>query len=173
MLFCSYKRKIALRGILFFHSIDENRASSTLLRNLSTIQALCNSGTDIVKLHRFIFVTTMWDKVNERSGESREQEMKGGAWKGSIAAGCQVARFCGTRESAWEIVNKIITTLPPTSYRLQQPQLATVDQGISTIQLEESEAITRQTERRSHHRFLAIRDFFCIKLCPSVFSGSI
>jgi hypothetical protein len=65
-------------------------------------QKLC--GTDA--LQNVILATTMWDLVDEKTGNEREEELRTRYWRSMIDFGSQVARFRNTYESAWEIVRR-------------------------------------------------------------------
>ena len=60
-------------------------------------------------LENIILVTTMWDEVEEDVGSQREKELRGKYWKAMIDQGSATARYHGTMESAWGIVEHFTT----------------------------------------------------------------
>ncbi|KAL4078012.1 P-loop containing nucleoside triphosphate hydrolase protein [Scleroderma citrinum] len=104
----TYKRKVLLSGLLYFHRISDNRMAGTPLRNLNMFKELC--GRDNFK--NVVLVTTMWDEVLEDVGLQREKELQSEFWKTMIRLGSTTRRFHLTEESAWEIINTISASLP-------------------------------------------------------------
>ena len=74
--------------------------ASTLLKNLAVLNDLCGDGN----LKGVVFVTTMWDDVEESLGSKSEHRLVSNFWKDMIHLGSRTCRFQGTRESAWEII---------------------------------------------------------------------
>jgi hypothetical protein len=73
------------------------------MRNLSMFRELCGENA----LHNVILTTTMWDELGEDSivGATREYELRTKIWKPMMDRGCKIARFAGTRESAWQLIS--------------------------------------------------------------------
>jgi hypothetical protein len=99
----SYERGIMLTGLLFLHRISDNRMAKTLLQNTQMFEKLCGSGA----LQNVIFVTTMWDEVDELTGSMREEKLRANVWASMIASGSQMARFDATYRSAWQILDQL------------------------------------------------------------------
>ena len=78
--------------------------AGTPLKNFRVFANLC--GDDATK--KVILATTMWDLVDKNEGESRETQLQERYWKGMLVGGSRVARFLGTHESAWELVDMIV-----------------------------------------------------------------
>ena len=74
--------------------------AGTLLKNLAVLNDLCGDGN----LKSVVFVTTMWDDVEESLGSEREHKLVSNFWKDMIHLGSRTCRFQGTRESAWEVI---------------------------------------------------------------------
>ena len=74
--------------------------AGTLLKNLAVLNDLCGDRN----LRGVVFVTTMWDVVEESLGSEREDKLVSNFWKDMIHLGSRTCRFQGTRESAWEII---------------------------------------------------------------------
>ncbi|KAL4065613.1 P-loop containing nucleoside triphosphate hydrolase protein [Scleroderma yunnanense] len=104
----TYKRKVLLSGLLYFHRISDNRVAGTPLRNLNMFKELC--GKDNFK--NVVLVTTMWDEVLEDVGLQREKELQDDFWRAMLRLGSATHRFHLTEESAWEIINTISVSLP-------------------------------------------------------------
>lgn len=101
----TYQSKITLAGILYFHRISDNRMAGTPLKNLRMFRELCGKKA----LENIILVTTMWDEVDEDVGTQREKELRGKYWKAMIDQGSATARYHGTLDSAWDIVEHFTT----------------------------------------------------------------
>ena len=86
------------------HRISDNRMAGTPLKNFRVFANLC--GDDATK--KVILATTMWDLVDKNEGERRETQLQERYWKGMLVGGSRVARFLGTHESAWELVDMIV-----------------------------------------------------------------
>jgi hypothetical protein len=99
-----YKRDIKLAGILYFHRITDNRVAGTPLKNLRMFEKLCGKHA----LGNIILTTTMWDKIDETTGQEREKELKGQYWKSMIRLGSTTIRYRNTKDSAWEILDKVL-----------------------------------------------------------------
>ncbi|KAL4065615.1 P-loop containing nucleoside triphosphate hydrolase protein [Scleroderma yunnanense] len=104
----TYKQKVMLSGLLYFHRISDNRVAGTPLRNLNMFKELC--GRDNFK--NVVLVTTMWSEVLEDVGLQREEELQNDFWKAMIQLGSTTHRFHLTEESAWEIIDTISVSLP-------------------------------------------------------------
>jgi hypothetical protein len=99
-----YKREIKLAGILYFHRITDNRMAGTPLKNFRIFEKLCGKHA----LSNIILTTTMWDKIDDATGQEREKELRGQYWKSMIELGSTTVRYRNTRDSAWEILGKIL-----------------------------------------------------------------
>jgi hypothetical protein len=66
-----------------------------------------------------VLVTTFWAKVAEDIGARREGELRGTFWKEMLANGCEAVRFDGGPNSAWHIINPLLSK-EPTQTRLSE-----------------------------------------------------
>ncbi|KAF8157123.1 P-loop containing nucleoside triphosphate hydrolase protein [Crassisporium funariophilum] len=98
-----YHQDILLSGLLYFHRISDNRIGGTCLKNLEMFKVLCGNNP----LQRMILMTTMWDQVDEKYGETQEMQMQKDYWSGMPESGT-TARLMGTRESALSILTPFI-----------------------------------------------------------------
>lgn len=127
----SYQRKIVLSGILYFHRISDNRMAGSPLKNLRMFEQLCGKAA----LRNIILTTTMWDEVDEEIGQSRENQLRENYWKFMLESGSDCARFLGTFESAWSIIEPLLLDAAIRHAVLLQEEL--VDMG---MQLRETSA---------------------------------
>ena len=88
----------------------------TPLKNLVMFEKLCGKNA----FQNVILTTTMWDKVDEETGETREKELKSKYWH-------TTGRFMRTRESAFNLIYPLIGTANERSLVLLQKEL--VDMG--------------------------------------------
>ncbi|KDQ53417.1 hypothetical protein JAAARDRAFT_434552 [Jaapia argillacea MUCL 33604] len=100
----TYKNKILLSGIIYFHRISDNRMAGTTLKNLGLFQKLCGENT----LENVILTTTMWDKVDELTASSREEVLVSTQWRYMLSKKSRTSRFLNTRESAWAVIDPIL-----------------------------------------------------------------
>ena len=61
---CRYEKNILLSGLLYFHRISDNRMASTFLKVLHMFEELCGK-----KAFHNVILMTMWDKIDEETGE--------------------------------------------------------------------------------------------------------
>ncbi len=101
-----YKRRLQLKGLLYFHRISDNRMDGTSLKNLRFFEELC--GTELDKV---VLTTTMWDDVDEKTGFEREEQLRLIYWQSMIARGSSIKRFMGNRGSALEILRPIVARI--------------------------------------------------------------
>ena len=78
--------------------------AATSIRHLRTFEELC--GKDA--LQNVILVTTMWDEIDETTGELEEEKMKTKYWNKMLERRSTTGRFMGTRESALELLQPLI-----------------------------------------------------------------
>ena len=98
------------------HEISRVRMLGSVHRNLKMFKELCgDEGARNVFL-----VTTKWSHVEEYVGQQREQELSEVYWKGMLEQGSEVARFHGTSNSAWDIVDAVIQRTPIQAIQIQR-----------------------------------------------------
>ena len=74
-----------------------------------------------------VLTTTMWDEVDEETGEARETELKSRYWKIMLERGSTTDRFMRTRESAFSLIDPLIDAANERTSVLLQEEL--VDMG--------------------------------------------
>lgn len=100
-----YRREVKLTGIIYTHSITDNRMSGSVWNNLEMFTWLCGERA----AEHVRFVTTMWDKVTDAHvAESRVSQLEADLWKPLMDAGSRHERFENTFESAWEIMRGLV-----------------------------------------------------------------
>ncbi|KAK6539282.1 hypothetical protein TWF694_009517 [Orbilia ellipsospora] len=102
----SYSSKIKLSGIIYLHRITDIRMQGSTLKNLRMFKKLCGENA----LPCTILATTMWERVDQETGASREKQLVDteNFWGYMVSRGSRVFRHTNDRESALEIVDYIV-----------------------------------------------------------------
>lgn len=107
----TYKRDVALAGIVYLHPISHNRFAGSDVRHLSMFRRMC--GED--GYAHLVLATTMWDRLPKDGpdlamAKDREDELRStdGFWGLMSSRGSRMMRFQGNEPSALEIVNHLI-----------------------------------------------------------------
>ena len=93
--------------------------AGTPLKNLRMFQELCGKNA----FHNVILTTTMWDDVEEETGQLREEELKSRYWRSMLDRNSTTNRFLGTRESALRLIEPLIDAANKKSSLLLQQEL--------------------------------------------------
>ena len=104
----SYSAGMKLAGIIYIHRISDVRFGGQATKNFQMLKELCGENA----LKNVVFVTNMWGLVAHKRGAAREKQLKDGYFKAAIDKGAQLCRHNGTRESAREILRKILENQP-------------------------------------------------------------
>jgi hypothetical protein len=100
-----YRSDIKLSGLLYFHRISDNRVvAGTPLKNLRMYEELCGRNA----YQNIILATTMWDEVDDETGETREEELRSKYWRPMLDRNSTTSRFMRTRESAIALIDPLI-----------------------------------------------------------------
>ncbi|EGO57913.1 hypothetical protein NEUTE1DRAFT_63272, partial [Neurospora tetrasperma FGSC 2508] len=102
-LVTQYALRVPLRGIIYMHSIHDNRMKHSSRQFLEMFQLLCGDEA----LRKVKFVTTHWDNIDpEREGEAlrREQQLLDEWWAPMLGKGSSNTQFSGSHDSAEGIV---------------------------------------------------------------------
>ncbi|KAF9043954.1 hypothetical protein BJ165DRAFT_176848 [Panaeolus papilionaceus] len=104
----TFRRKVLLDGVLYFHRITDNRMSGSAVSNIKIFQGLVGKG---LVSRNVKFVTTMWEHDTKREGETRENELKKNPeyWGTMVNDGASVVRFLNSHESAKDILRSFRT----------------------------------------------------------------
>lgn len=102
----AYENEVQLTGIIYLHRILDTRLGGSAMKNLRMFKKLCGESS----LASVVLATTMWDDVEEDTGNNREQELKTNPrfWAGMIAKGSTVFRHDRQLSSAMDIISHLI-----------------------------------------------------------------
>ena len=99
-----YKRDVGLTGILYLHSISDNRMTKlppAILRRLLESENTC----------KVIIVTSMWNRIPRREiAERKERELCTMYWKEILDMGVNIDRFDEQDRTAHRIVSRLLGT---------------------------------------------------------------
>ncbi|GJJ78404.1 hypothetical protein EMPS_10763 [Entomortierella parvispora] len=76
-------------GIVYLHSIREDRVRGSSYKNLKMFEKLC--GEDA--LQNVVMLTNRWGQIDELEAVRREDELKAEYWNMYLAAGCTIDRY--------------------------------------------------------------------------------
>ena len=138
-----------MSGLLYFHRISDNRMAGKPLRNLGMFEELCGKNT----LQKLILTTTMWDEVDQETGETREGDLRSTYWQPMLQRNSTTNRFRRTRESAFTVIDPLIDIVNIRISALLQQELADMRKKLSSTSrsagqelLAEMEILLRQRE---------------------------
>ena len=107
----TYKRDVALAGIIYLHPISHNRFAGSDVRHLSMFRRMC--GED--GYPHLVLGTTMWDRLPKDGPDlamanDREEELRStdGFWGLMSSRGSRMMRFQGDEASALRIVDHLM-----------------------------------------------------------------
>jgi hypothetical protein len=103
-----YREHVKLAGILYLHRITDPRMSGSALKNLHVFSGICGMS----KMPNVVLATTFWGQVELNTGEQREAELRATFWKQMLEEGCKTIPFHGGQESAWKIINHLLSKEP-------------------------------------------------------------
>lgn len=93
-----------LAGIIYLHDITLGRMLGTTRRNLDVFNKLC--GDEAFK--NVVLVTMKWGDMASGCEMERELELAGEHWKNMLDKGATMARYMGTHDSAWDIIDLVL-----------------------------------------------------------------
>ena len=114
LLHFSYERNIKLTGILYLHKIRDP-LSGTHNKNAEMFGKLC--GKDA--LQNVIIATTTWKKTEDEWELAQEDGFKAN-WKEMLGQEIPTLRYHHTRDSAWDILDRILQNKRRHAVRLQK-----------------------------------------------------
>ncbi|KIJ29191.1 hypothetical protein M422DRAFT_54307 [Sphaerobolus stellatus SS14] len=115
----TFQKKIRVMGVLYFHSISDNRVSHAMLRNLILLKKICGERT----WNCTTFVTTRWDEADDKFAEARFLDLSRNHWKEMLAHGAMARRFSRDYFQAWEILHLSIDRAHSSPLLLQTEEL--------------------------------------------------
>ncbi|KAF9447343.1 hypothetical protein P691DRAFT_671729 [Macrolepiota fuliginosa MF-IS2] len=102
-----FEQGSTLSGLLYMHSIAENRMDYTARTNLTMFGELCGKEC----FEKAALITTMWPDEDHGDFDvsvTRETELKQKFWTNLIDGGARTLRFKNTQQSAWQILDRLI-----------------------------------------------------------------
>ena len=103
-----YTHKIRLAGMIYLHSITDQRMTGSALKNLHMFERLCGKKS----LPSILLATTKWDLLEKadktvQTGINREKELLDNQnfWGYMAEGGSKVVRHDGSSKSAWDLVS--------------------------------------------------------------------
>ena len=97
------------------------------LRNFRMFAELCGK----IAAKKVVLVTTMWDKVQQDTGISREKDLFENSWKTMITWGASTARFLNSADSAWKVIDPILSLKQPVAEVLLLQELVDLKRPLS------------------------------------------
>lgn len=152
----AYNADIKLAGVVYLHRILDNRVSGTAAQNIELFKEICGKKG----LASVVLATTMWDITPLDLAEEREKELitEEAFWGRLIEHGCAVMRQNKKRESAAQIIRKVLNQEPVTL--LVQEEMAegaalheTAAGTVLTAQLDEQKARYEEEMKRLEKRY--------------------
>ena len=113
--------------------------AGTALKNLHLFESLCGE-----EFNKIVLTTTMWDEVDERTGDARENELKNKYWKAMIERGSSIKRFSLSRTSAFEVLEPILGVVSRRKTLLLQREVE--DLGLKLNQTRAGQTLFLQLE---------------------------
>lgn len=136
---------VKLTGIIYMQAITDRRIYGSTLRNLKVFRQLCGDEP----LKQVLLTTTGWG-VAEKAGElgkatANETQLQNDPlfWQPMVKRGSQVVRFKDTRESAIEIITKLIG-MQPIVLQIQQEL---VDQQKLLVDTKAGKTVSEEIKR--------------------------
>ncbi|KAF2870051.1 P-loop containing nucleoside triphosphate hydrolase protein, partial [Massariosphaeria phaeospora] len=124
----TYRTGLRVGGIVYLHSIAENRVTGSAAKNFAMLERLC--GPDAAR--QLILATTKWDLVGDEA-DQREAELISTKkfWGTMFENGSRVQRWDGHRPSALAIVQSLTVRADTFDLVPLRIQLELVDQSLA------------------------------------------
>ncbi|KAG6328192.1 hypothetical protein ID866_10897 [Astraeus odoratus] len=100
----TYNGKPFLSAILYFHPITDTRLRWMRPKIFQLLQKTCKLET----MTQVFLVTTMWDEVDEVTGNKRIAALRGKHWKAMIAKGSTLLTYENNTQSAGQLLKNVI-----------------------------------------------------------------
>ncbi|KAG6329360.1 hypothetical protein ID866_9729 [Astraeus odoratus] len=100
----TYNGKPFLSAILYFHPITDTRLRWMRPKIFQLLQKTCKLET----MTQVFLVTTMWDEVDEVTGDKRIAALRGKHWKTMIAKGSTLLTYQDNTLSAGQLLKNVI-----------------------------------------------------------------
>ncbi|KAL6302087.1 hypothetical protein BKA93DRAFT_751503 [Sparassis latifolia] len=123
------KKGMKLAGIIYLHRISDNRGPlGTRHRNVHAFRQLCGDKS----MQKVILATTMWETQKAEVAEDREKHLQATYWKQMLDGGSATSRFYNSFNSAWSVVDALLSEHWIPDPRLLQEELADLEARLST-----------------------------------------
>ncbi|KAI0789951.1 hypothetical protein C8Q75DRAFT_133143 [Abortiporus biennis] len=111
-LAASFERGLILTGVIYMHRISDVRMGGTALKNFRMFKALCGPEAS----SNVTLVTNMWGDVEQDVAESREHQLITDPefFHQILHEGARIARHDNTRQSAEDIIRRMLGKTPLT-----------------------------------------------------------
>ncbi|KAH7903785.1 hypothetical protein BJ138DRAFT_1167616 [Hygrophoropsis aurantiaca] len=110
----SYSDGIRLAGIIYLQQVTQAQMWGRTRKNFVMFEKLCR----IESAQNVIIATTKWGNVKLDERERRASQLET-FWEDILSAGSQMARFDKSHESAWAMVETIISKKPLDALQIQ------------------------------------------------------
>ncbi|KZT74202.1 P-loop containing nucleoside triphosphate hydrolase protein [Daedalea quercina L-15889] len=149
------ERELKVSGVIYMHRISDRRVGGIARENFRLFEKICGEGA----MKNVLIVTTMWEDVDERIGQAREQELatKSLFFQTAMKQGASMDRLQNNPDSAKWVVSRFL----PNPYRRLQMQRELVDEN---KQVPETEAggilsdILKQQQERHQREMNKLRE---------------
>ena len=111
------------------HRITDNRMAGSPYRYLKVFGALCGDKA----IEKVMLVTTMWDRVDQETGERRECELVTRFWAKCLKRHAGHDRFDNADSSAWRIIQYFVYREALRQTLLLQEELVDLKKHINEI----------------------------------------
>ncbi|KIW68352.1 hypothetical protein PV04_04305 [Phialophora macrospora] len=113
----TYSENVRLSGIIYLHRIMDVRFSGAAMRNLSMFKKLCGDRN----LASVVLATTFWSRVDEKTGQEREDQLKATPtfWGNMVKCGSQVFRHDADKQSGISIIQYLLDRRDKPVYAIQ------------------------------------------------------
>lgn len=143
----TYERGKRFTAVIYMHRITDRRMTGISMETFRLFRKIC--GDDAMK--NVTIVTNMWEEVDEKVGQKREEEIKSNFFKDAFDHGAKMCRHYGTPDSAKDIVRQTLQ-LDPRVLRVQdemvkeKKSVPDTDAGIQLLKELDAETERRQKE---------------------------
>jgi hypothetical protein len=134
-----------LSGLLYFHRISDIRKAGMPgpLKNKGVFEKLWGKNA----LQKVILTTTMWDEVDQETGETREEDLRSTYWKLMLLGGSTTNRFRQTRKSAFTVIDPLIDAANICFSVILQQELEDMRRKLSSSSRADGEELLLKMER--------------------------
>jgi len=118
-----------LGGVICLHEISLSRMAWGPGDHIAFAKLLCGDSG----LSNVLLATTKWGEVAPAKGATRERELASKYWQEMVQNGSTMTRFNLSRESAWEIIDSLLSKPPIAIRSLQDHQRSFIKQSHTAV----------------------------------------